>query len=167
MIVSFSRTRTHSAACALDRRMHPSPRTLRITGRAKTSHRSFHGCTLLRAARLSGFPRTRPHPCVVAAHHILHDHRKKLRRITIDHEREAEWSDAGDFLCALNVLYGYIKSTHPTLYTHECSGAGGPHPNALAGSSIASGKTHKPPLLLPYAGVARVHHQLVHNFCFE
>jgi hypothetical protein len=32
----------------------------------------FHGCTLLRAARLSGFPRTRPHPCVVASHHILH-----------------------------------------------------------------------------------------------
>jgi hypothetical protein len=40
---------------------------------------------------------------------------------------------------------GYIKSIPPTIYRHECSGAGGPHPNALAGSSIASGKTHKPP----------------------
>ena len=31
---------------------------------------SYHGCAL-RTARLSEFPRTRPHPCVVAAHHIL------------------------------------------------------------------------------------------------
>jgi hypothetical protein len=68
------RTRTHSAACLLDRSMHTLPRTLRITGRAKTAHSSFHDCTLLRAARLSGFPRTRPHPCVVAAHHLLHMH---------------------------------------------------------------------------------------------
>ena len=55
--------------------MHTSPRTLRFIqfpGRAYTAHSCFHGCTLLRAARLSGFPRTRPHPCVVAAHHILH-----------------------------------------------------------------------------------------------
>jgi hypothetical protein len=61
MTVSFSRTRTHSAACTLDRRMHTSPRTLRKTGRAKTAYSSFHGCTLLRAAQLSGFHCTRPH----------------------------------------------------------------------------------------------------------
>jgi hypothetical protein len=52
--------------------MHTSPRTLWITGRVKTTHSSFHRCTLLRAAQLSGFPHTRPHQCVVAVHHILH-----------------------------------------------------------------------------------------------
>ena len=72
MHISIFRTRTHSASCILDRHMHTSHRTLRKTGRAYTAHSCFHGCTLLRAARLSGFPRTRPHPCVVAAHHILH-----------------------------------------------------------------------------------------------
>ncbi len=45
-----------------DRCVHISPRTLRFIlfpGHAYTAHSRFHGCTLLRAARLSGFPRTR------------------------------------------------------------------------------------------------------------
>ena len=41
------------------------------TGTVNTARISYLGCAL-RTARLSGFPRTRPHPCVVAAHHILH-----------------------------------------------------------------------------------------------
>jgi len=71
------RTSTHSDARLLDRCMHTSPRTrlfVCITGRVYTVHSCFHGCTLLRAVWLSGFPRTRPHLCLVAAHHILHAH---------------------------------------------------------------------------------------------
>jgi len=36
MTDSFSYTRTHTAVCALDRRMHTSPRNLRMTGTANT-----------------------------------------------------------------------------------------------------------------------------------
>ena len=57
-----------------------------------------------------------------------------------DDEAEGAKQDS-DVLCALNVLYGYIKSIPPNP-THEFYGADGPHPNALAGSSVASGKTH-------------------------
>jgi hypothetical protein len=68
------RTRIHSDARLLDRCMHTSPRTrrfVRITGRAKTAHSCFHGCTL-RMARPSGSNRTPPHPCTVTAAHHLH-----------------------------------------------------------------------------------------------
>ena len=41
------------------------------SGTVNTARISYLGCAL-RTARLSGFPRTRPHLCVVAAHHILH-----------------------------------------------------------------------------------------------
>ena len=54
--------------------MHTSPRTrrfVRITGRAKTAHSCFHGCTLC-AAQPSGSDRTPPHPCTVTAAHHLH-----------------------------------------------------------------------------------------------
>ena len=50
-----------------------SRRSLWTTGPSNTAHSRFHDCTLLRAARLSDSHRTRiPHPCVVAAQHILH-----------------------------------------------------------------------------------------------
>jgi hypothetical protein len=41
------------------------------SGRAKTAHSCFHGCTL-REARPSGSDRTPPHPCTVNAAHHLH-----------------------------------------------------------------------------------------------
>jgi hypothetical protein len=63
---------THAFRC---RRPGPAPVYLAsqptVSGTVNTARISYLGCAL-RTARLSGFPRTRPHPCVVAAHHILH-----------------------------------------------------------------------------------------------
>jgi len=63
---------THAVRC---RRPGPAPVYLAsqptVSGTVNTARISYLGCAL-RTARLSGFPRTRPHPCVVAAHHILH-----------------------------------------------------------------------------------------------
>ena len=63
---------THTFRC---RRPGPAPAYLASHSTASrtvnTARISYLGCAL-RTARLSGFPRTRPHPCVVAAHHILH-----------------------------------------------------------------------------------------------
>jgi hypothetical protein len=42
-----------------------------VSGTVNTAHISYLGCAL-RTVRLSGFRRTRSHPCVVATHHILH-----------------------------------------------------------------------------------------------
>lgn len=68
------RTRTHSDARLLDRRMHTSPRTLRFI-RFPDVHTptavAFMGCTLC-GARPSGFDRTASHPCTVTAAHHLH-----------------------------------------------------------------------------------------------
>jgi hypothetical protein len=60
---------------ALDKRLYTSPHaptdTVARVGpdRVKLVH---NGCMLPTASHLSEFPRTRPHPCVVAAHRILH-----------------------------------------------------------------------------------------------
>jgi hypothetical protein len=76
MTASFLRTRTLSAAGALDRRLHTSPRarTDTFTGpaSAKPARNSFHDCKLLSAVRLSSSHCTRPHPCTVTAAHHPH-----------------------------------------------------------------------------------------------
>jgi hypothetical protein len=84
MMASFLRTRTLSAAGALDRRLHTSPRgptdTFSGPERAKPARNSFHCCKLLSAVRLRVVLTVLDHTHVQLLQNTTHIHAHRTYR---------------------------------------------------------------------------------------